>query len=64
MKFIVGSKNPVKITALRELASEFLCLHGAEIEGLEVPSSVTEQPMSLYDTYVGALSRASNAAGG
>lgn len=56
MKFIVASKNPVKINAvaaaLKEQFSEL------SVEGLEVESGVSAQPMSDEETKTGALNRA------
>lgn len=56
MKFIVASRNPVKINAVaaavKEKFSDFL------LEGLEVESGVSAQPMSDEETMTGALNRA------
>lgn len=46
----VGSSNPAKVEAVRSLF--------AEANGLEVPSGVSDQPMSDEETRTGALNRA------
>lgn len=58
MKFIVGSLNPVKIAAVRELVPEFPCLQGIDIEGVGAESGVSKQPLSLADIMRGARNRA------
>lgn len=60
MKIIVGTKNKVKIEAVK---IAFLKMFDAdiEIEGVSVPSMVSDQPMSNKETYQGAYNRAKNA---
>ena len=48
----VGSKNPVKIAAVKEYFTD------AEVEGVEVNSGTDEQPKSLEETFLGAKTRA------
>lgn len=56
MKFLVASKNPVKINAIKDaVAVKFPC---AFVEGLEVESGVSAQPMSDEETKRGAFNRA------
>lgn len=57
---IVGSKNPVKINSTdigfhAAFESAFL------VEGLNVSSEVSDQPMGYEETYLGAFNRAKNA---
>ncbi|MEH7463761.1 DUF84 family protein [Bacillus thuringiensis] len=52
MKVAVGSKNKVKVNAVREVLAE------AEIVSLSVPSHVSEQPFSDEETLQGASNRA------
>ena len=58
MKFFVASKNPVKINAVANaIKKEF---PASPVEGLEVDSAVSAQPMSDEETRQGALNRAKN----
>lgn len=55
----VGSHNPVKVAAVRSaLATAGI---DAEVVGIQVPSGVAEQPLSLAETERGATERAHNA---
>lgn len=56
MKFFVASKNPVKINAVAHAIKDFF--PNAPVEGLEVDSGVSAQPMSDEETRQGALNRA------
>ena len=55
MKVFVGSKNPVKIQAVREAFSHFF--EGVEVTGLRVDSKVPSQPVE-EETFEGAKNRA------
>lgn len=57
MKILVGSKNPVKINAVKEAFEK----HFGEVEvtGIEVPSFVPDQPIN-EETLIGAENRARN----
>lgn len=55
MKVLVGSKNPVKIEAVREAFSRFF--PSVEVVGKEVSSSVPRQPKN-QETFEGAKNRA------
>lgn len=60
---IVGSKNPIKIQAVRDVVERDSRLrHISAVEGLAVPSAVSPQPRSLRETTLGALHRAHAAA--
>lgn len=61
MKIVVGSKNPAKVEAVREILQDYPHLKDAEVVGVEVSSGVSEQPMSLDEIVKGAVGRASNA---
>ena len=52
----VGSLNPVKIGAARAVVSQLA--PAARVEGIGVPSGVSEQPWGDDETIRGALSRA------
>lgn len=54
----VGSKNPVKIEAVREIIADYPFMAGAVVEGVEVDSGVTNQPITLPATIEGAINRA------
>lgn len=57
MKILVGSKNPVKINAVKEAFEK----HFGEVEvlGISVPSNVPDQPIN-EETLIGAENRARN----
>lgn len=59
MKIVVGSENPVKINAVREVFKEVL--GSVEVVGVAVNSGVSEQPMSDEETIRGAKARAKKA---
>ena len=58
MKIIVGSKNPAKLDAVREIIAHYPILHGAEIDGVAAASGVSEQPITQEETVLGAMNRA------
>jgi len=57
MKILVGSKNPVKIDAVREALSNYF--ESIEVIGYEVESGVSIQPVG-DETFTGAKNRALN----
>ena len=57
---VVASKNPVKIEAVRAGYNQMFPERAFEIKALDVPSGVTLQPSSDYETRQGALNRALN----
>lgn len=61
MRINVGSKNEVKVGAVRELAAEYPFLASAEVLGFEAPSGVSDQPKTLEETITGAMNRARGA---
>ncbi len=59
MKVVVGSKNPVKINAARNV---LLKIYGeVNVTGVEVDSEVPPQPFGKDETIQGAVNRAKNA---
>ncbi len=59
MKVIVGSKNPVKIKATRNVLEK---IYGnVEVTGKDVDSEVPDQPFGINETIKGAVNRAKNA---
>ncbi len=61
MKIIVSSTNPVKINATLEGFQQVFPNKTFEIEGLSVPSGVSDQPISEKETMEGAKNRVLNA---
>jgi len=55
MKVLVGSENPVKIEATREVFSKYF--GETEVTGIQVPSKVSAQPIG-EETFEGAKNRA------
>src|SRR5690242_15285036 len=61
---MVGSKNPVKVGAVRAVMQRVVSqglmpgLSNVEVNGLEVASGVSDQPVGDEETRRGALSRA------
>ena len=61
MKINVGSKNEIKVSAVREVIVNYPFLSNTDISAIEVPSGVSEQPKSLEETIQGAINRAKGA---
>ena len=55
MKILVGSKNPVKIEAVKEALENYF--ENILVEGIDVSSNVVDQPLN-DDTFIGAQNRA------
>jgi inosine/xanthosine triphosphatase len=58
MKIAVGSANPVKINAVRTAFKKVFTNQKIFVEGIEVYSGVTKQPMSDKESLKGAHNRA------
>lgn len=58
MRIGVGSTNPVKVQAVRELALVYDLLRDADIISFDVASQVSDQPKSIGETVQGAKNRA------
>ncbi|MFQ5800863.1 MAG: inosine/xanthosine triphosphatase [Candidatus Hydrothermarchaeales archaeon] len=56
MKVAVGSKNPVKIGAARDVLSQFFT--NIEVSGIEVDPKVSRQPFGMEESVEGAIARA------
>jgi inosine/xanthosine triphosphatase len=54
---VVGSKNPVKISAARNAVAILYPDHQVICEGMDAPSGVSDQPMSAAETRTGAINR-------
>lgn len=61
MKINIGSKNPAKVDAVKEILQDYSHLRNAQINTPEIISEVSSQPKSLEDTVLGAINRARNA---
>ncbi len=61
MRITIGSKNQVKVDAVKEIIRDYSFLSGAEVLALDIPSGVYKQPKSLDETLRGAMGRAKNA---
>ncbi len=61
MKINVGSKNDVKVQAVRESIRDYKFLSSAAVSGIDVRSEISEQPKTLEETIRGARNRARNA---
>jgi inosine/xanthosine triphosphatase len=57
IKIVVGSKNPVKISAAQTAIRDALSLKEVECISINAPSSVAEQPMTSEETKLGAVNR-------
>src|SRR5665213_1581325 len=61
LKIKVGSRNPSKVEAVKEILQEYPHLKDALIEGVEISSEVSDQPKTLQETIEGARNRAISA---
>ncbi|MFT6883799.1 MAG: inosine/xanthosine triphosphatase [Marinoscillum sp.] len=61
MKVIVASKNPVKISSTQAGFEKIFIDKSFGFEGVDVPSGVSDQPMTDTETLQGATNRAMNA---
>ena len=60
MKIKVGTKNKAKLEAVIEILQEYPHLKDFTVDGIEVSSDVSDQPISLEETIEGAINRAKN----
>ena len=58
MKVNVGSKNPQKVEAVREVFLDFPEYSNAEVFGMVVDTGVHKQPKSIEEVVSGAMNRA------
>ena len=61
IKVVVASKNPVKINCTQQAFAKVFADFELEVEGVSVPSDVSDQPMTDAETLEGAHNRAENA---
>lgn len=57
LRVVVGSRNPVKIGAVRNALAPLYPGRLVECEGIAAPSGVPEQPMTAAETREGAINR-------
>lgn len=57
IKIVVGSKNPVKVSAARTAITEMFALTDLDCVAINAPSGVPEQPMNSEETRLGAINR-------
>mmetsp|Transcript_22051 Transcript_22051/g.43821 ORF Transcript_22051/g.43821 Transcript_22051/m.43821 type:complete len:240 (+) Transcript_22051:1-720(+) len=62
LKVVVGSTNPVKINSVEQAFKQMFPHAAVVVEGVNVPSGVSDQPMSEKETKTGATNRALHAA--
>ncbi|MBI2125204.1 inosine/xanthosine triphosphatase [Candidatus Woesearchaeota archaeon] len=61
MKIVVGSTNPSKLDAVKEVLSMYSFWGNAEIVGVSANSEVSDQPKTSAETIWGAINRARHA---
>ncbi|WP_374758496.1 MULTISPECIES: inosine/xanthosine triphosphatase [Shewanella] len=58
LTILVGSKNPVKVSAAKHAFSQYFPDCNIICEGIHAPSLVADQPMTEAETKLGAINRA------
>ncbi len=58
MKINIGTTNPSKVDAVKEIISDYPSLKKAQISTIDVPSGVSKQPKGLKEITTGAINRA------
>ncbi len=61
MRINVGSKNKVKVGAVKEILKDYPHLSSAKVHAVETDPGVSAQPKSFEETIKGAMNRAKNA---
>lgn len=61
MQIIIASKNPVKINSVKNGFEKVFGNHDMTFSGINVPSEISDQPMNVDETYLGAQNRIKNA---
>ena len=61
MILTIGSTNPIKVQAVKEVVRDYSIFNGAEILSFSTPSGVSEQPLSIEEMIMGAKNRAKSA---
>lgn len=58
IRISVGTTNPAKLEAVKEILQDYPHLRGATVVGVKANSGVSDQPKSLDETITGAMNRA------
>jgi len=58
---IIGSQNPVKVQCVQDAFKTAFAEESFVFTGVDVPSNVSDQPMTDDETFQGAFNRATNA---
>jgi inosine/xanthosine triphosphatase len=61
LRIAVGTTNPAKLEAVKEILQDYLHLKHAMVTGMKADSGVSDQPKSLDETITGAMNRARGA---
>ena len=56
----IGSKNEVKVNAVKEIIKDYNLFSNSEIISMDVSSDISDQPKNLNETIQGAINRAKN----
>jgi non-canonical (house-cleaning) NTP pyrophosphatase len=59
-KIVIASKNPIKVKATLSGFQQMFQDYSFEVEGVEVDSGVSQQPISETETIQGSLNRIKN----
>lgn len=57
LRVVIGSRNPVKINAVRNALAAYFPEHEITAQGVDAPSQVADQPMTSKETRDGAVNR-------
>ncbi|WP_372761298.1 inosine/xanthosine triphosphatase [Pseudoalteromonas sp.] len=57
LNIIVGSKNPVKISAAKQVFTQYFPEYTIDCQGVDAPSNVPDQPIGEQQTRLGAQNR-------
>jgi|SRR3989344_266006 len=63
LRINIGSANPVKVEAVKEIFQEYTNKTNFQLVSKETQSDVSEQPLSLEETIQGAINRAKRSYG-
>lgn len=58
MKITIGTRNEIKLNALKEIKQEYQFIKNAHVISIDVNTGISHQPKSLEETIQGAINRA------
>jgi inosine/xanthosine triphosphatase len=61
MIIAIGSTNPIKVNAVKEVLLDYALFNNVEVLSIEADSNVSDQPLSLEEIIQGAKNRAKQA---